>query len=287
MYVISGATGNTGRAAATKLLRAGKQVRALVRDPNKARDLAELGAELVQVELGSTRALERALTGATGVYLLSPPDMATSDFLSERAALLSSVASAIEAAAVPHVVFLSSVGAQHASGTGIIQSVHQGEQALSASGVPCTFVRAAYFVQNWGAVLPVAKQDGVLPSFLPADFTFPQVSSVDVGNVAADALLDGPRGKRILELAGPRDASAREVAASVSKLLGRPVQVVEAPVSAVVPTFMSFGISSNIASLYQAMYEGVINGRVSWQGNGAELRRGTIGIEDALRPLLG
>lgn len=287
MYVISGATGNTGKVAATKLLRAGKKVRALVRDPAKAKDLAALGAELVQVELGDGAAFQRALSGATGLYLLSPPDMASRDFLSERNALLSSVASAIEAAAVPHVVFLSSIGAQHPSGTGIIQSVHQGEQALRATSVPCTFVRASYFVQNWGSVLPVAMKDGVLPSFIPADFTMAMVSSADVGATAAEALLDGPRSIRVLELSGPRDVTPRDVAGVVSKLLGKPVQVVEAPLAAVVPTFTSFGISSDVAGLYQAMYEGFLKGHVAFEGGRAEPRRGSIGVEDALRPLLG
>lgn len=286
MYVISGATGNTGKVAATKLLRAGKQVRALVRDPAKAQDLAQLGAELVSVDLTDPAGLQRALSGASGAYLLSPPDMAAGDFLVERAALFDSIASAVKAAAPAHVVLLSSVGAQHASGTGIIQSVHGAEQALGATGVPCTFLRAAYFVQNWGAVLPVAKKDGVLPSFIPGDFTMPMVSSADVGSVAADALLEGPAGQRILELSGPQDLSPRDVAAVVAGLLGKPVTLVEAPLVAVVPTFTSFGISSNIASLYRGMYEGIQNGRVSWEGGRAEARRGAISVEETLAPML-
>lgn len=286
MYVISGATGNTGKVAATKLLQAGKRVRALVRDAEKAKDLAQLGAEVVTLDLADRAGLERALAGATAAYLLSPPDMAAKNFLAERAALLDSVAAAVKAAAVPHVVFLSSIGAQHA-GNGVIQSVHAGERALLATGAPVTFLRPAYFVQNWGAVLPVAKKDGVLPSFIPGDFRMPMVSSADVGSSAAEALLDGARGHRILELSGPQDVTPREVAAVVSKLLDKPVQLVEAPLDAVVPTFVSFGISSDIANLYRDMYEGIVTGRVSWEGGKAEARRGSISVEDALRPLLG
>ncbi|WP_410963348.1 NAD(P)H-binding protein, partial [Salmonella sp. SAL4455] len=69
MYVISGATGNTGKVAATRLLQAGKPVRALVRSKAKAADLAALGAELVEVDLADRPALEKAVAGATGVYL--------------------------------------------------------------------------------------------------------------------------------------------------------------------------------------------------------------------------
>jgi uncharacterized protein YbjT (DUF2867 family) len=287
MFVISGATGNTGKVAAEQLLAAGKRVRALVRDQKKASALAALGAELVEVDLNDLGGLERALSGASGWYLLSPPDMNAHDFLAERGPLLEKWAAVAKRAAVPHVVFLSSVGAQHASGTGIIQSVHSGEKALRAAGVTTTFLRAAYFAQNWAAVLPAARQDGVLPSFIPAKLAVPMVSAIDVGRLAAEALLDGPRGDRVLELSGPQDLTPVEVAAEVAKQLGKSVQVVEAPLDAVVPTFTSFGISPDIARLYREMYAGLISGRVAFEGGRAEARRGSTTLEATLRTLLG
>jgi uncharacterized protein YbjT (DUF2867 family) len=287
MYVISGATGNTGKVAALQLLRAGKKVRALVRNADKAGDLAALGAELWPVDLSDGPGLERALDGAEGLYLLSPPDMGSQSFLAERSQLLGRVAQVLKRAAVPHVVFLSSVGAQHESGTGIIQTVHAGEVALRAAGLTSTFLRAAYFVENWAPVLPVAKQDGVLPSFIPGDLRLPMVSTADIGSLAATALLEGPRGARVLELSGPEDVTPKDVAAVVSKLLGRPVQLVEPPLEAVVPTFTSFGISADVARLFQQMYEGIRSGRVGFEGGQAEARRGTTGLEQTLRALSG
>jgi uncharacterized protein YbjT (DUF2867 family) len=285
MYVISGASGNTGKVVATRLLKAGKQVRALVRNADKAKELAALGAEVVSVDLSDRVGLERALVGATGFYLLSPPDMGSQSFLAERSQLLAAVASTVKAAAVPHVVFLSSIGAQHETGTGIIQSVAAGERALRGSGVPSTFLRAAYFVENWAAVLPVAKQDGVLPSFIPGGLKTPMVSTVDIGMLAAEALLEGPRAERVLELSGPQDLTPQELAATVAKVLGKPVQLVEAPLDAVVPTFTSFGISADIAALYRGLYEGIINGTVAFEGGKAEAHRGATTAEETLRAL--
>lgn len=285
MFVISGATGNTGKVAAKKLLQAGKKVRALVRHVDKASELAQLGAEVVALDLADRAGLARALTGADGLYLLSPPDMGSQSFLAERSQLLGAVAAIVKSAGVPHVVFLSSVGAQHASGTGIIGSVHTGEVALRAAGVTSTFLRAAYFVENWGSVLPVAKQDGVLPSFIPGELKLPMVSTADIGSLAADALLEGPRGERVLELSGPQDLTPKDVAATVSKLLGRPIQLVEPPLEAVVPTFTSFGISTDVATLFQQMYAGIASGRVSFEGGKAEARRGSTSLEETLRQL--
>jgi uncharacterized protein YbjT (DUF2867 family) len=261
-------------------------VRALVRDPEKAKDLSDLGAEVVVADLGERASFEPALQGATGLYLLSPPDMGASDFVNERKAWLTKVAATIQAAKVAHVVFLSSIGAQHATGTGIIQTVYWGEQALREIGVPFTSIRAAYFVENWGAVVPVAKKDGVLPSFIPADYRMPMVATADVGRAAAQALLDGPRGVRLIELAGPSDPTPAEVAQTLSTVLGKPVQVVEAPLDAVVPTFTSFGFSSNIAGLYRDMHEGIFGGRVAPEA-GNETRRGSTSLEQTLRLLAG
>ena len=53
--------------------------------------------------------------------------------------------------------------------------------------------------------LPAARKDGVLPSYLPAGQSIPMVATRDIGAVAAQALLDGPRGRRVVELSGPRE----------------------------------------------------------------------------------
>jgi uncharacterized protein YbjT (DUF2867 family) len=287
MFAITGATGNTGSVAAETLLAAGKKVRVVVRNAAKAKGLAERGAEVFTADLSDEAALTRAFEGAEGVFVLSPPDVTLKDFLGERKKLTDGFARVVKAAGVKHVVLLSSIGAQHSDGTGMIRSTHAAEEALRATGLPVTFVRAAYFVENWGAVLQAVQQDGVLPSFIAASQAIPMVASRDIGKTIAQALLDGPRGTRVIELAGPVDVKPNDVAAALSKILGKPVNVAEAPLSAVVPTFTSFGFSQNVAELFRELYEGVANGKVAFQGSGTELARGTTPLEEALRTLTG
>jgi uncharacterized protein YbjT (DUF2867 family) len=287
MFVITGATGNTGSVAAETLLAAGKKVRVVVRDAAKAKGLAERGAEVFTADLNDEAALTRAFEGADGVFVLSPPDVTLKDFLGERKKLTDGFARAAKAAEVKHVVLLSSIGAQHEDGTGMIRSTYAAEQALRATGLPVTFVRAAYFVENWGAVLQAVQRDGVLPSFIAASRAIPMVASRDIGKSVAQALLDGPRGARVIELAGPVEVKPSDVAAALSKIFGKPVNVAEAPLSAVVPTFTSFGFSQNVAELFRELYEGVGNGKVAWQGGEAELQRGSTTLEQTLRALTG
>ena len=283
MFVITGATGNTGSVAAETLLAAGKPVRVVVRSAAKAKSLAERGAEVVEADLSDEAAMTAAFRGAEGVFLLSPPDVALDGFLAKRKVLLESLARAAKAARVKHVVLLSSVGAQHPEGTGIIVSTHAAEQALRATGLPVTFVRAAYFVENWGSVLHPARQDGVLPSFVAANKTIPMVASRDIGKTVASALLDGPRGTRVIELSGPKDLSPKDIAATLSEILGRTVTVAEAPLSAVVPTLTSFGFSADVAELFRGMMEGIGNGKVAFEGK--EAVRGSTSAAEVLRAL--
>lgn len=286
MFVVAGVTGNTGAVVANKLLDAGKKVRVIVRDAQKGDVWKARGVEVVVADLDDVPALTQALQGTEGAYLLSPPDGTSKAFLASRRRLLDGLAQAVVAARVPHTVFLSSIGAHHEKGTGIIESLYYGEKVLAATGLPVTFVRAGYFVENWASVLPAVKQDGVLPSFLAEQLVVPHVSTTDIGLVAVQALLDGPAGVRVLELGGPVDATAADVAQVLSRLLARPVNVVQAPLVAAVPTFTSFGISEDVATLYRDMYEGLNNGTVTWQGPPAVVVRGKQSLEDTLRPLL-
>ena len=127
---------------------------------------------------------------------------------------------------------------------------------------------------------------GKLPTFLPPDLVMPMVATKDIGLVAAKALLEPQAAKvDIIELAGPREYTSRDIAAVLAKVLGKPVEVEAAPLAAVVPAFTSFGISANVAGLYEEMYDGLVKGIVSFEGKGARRVRGNVDAETALRGL--
>ncbi len=285
MYAIAGVTGNTGAVVAETLLSQGTAIRVIVRDAAKGEPWRARGADVAIADLGDAEAMTRALAGVAGAYLLLPPRPSSTDPLGENRAVVAALARAVTAAKLPHVVLLSSIGAQHADGTGPIQIVAHAERILGATGAALTAVRAAYFQENWGASLGMLG-DGKLPTFLPADLRLPMVSTRDIGRVAAQALVEGGHGQQVIELAGPTDYSSREVAAALASVAGRAVEVLEAPLDAVVPTFTGFGISAAFAGLYREMYEGIISGRVAYEGGAARAVRGTVTIDATLRALL-
>ena len=286
MYLVAGVTGHTGKVVAETLLAKGQPVRVVVRSPEKGAPWKTRGAEVAVANLEDEAGVGQALSGARGAYFLLPPDPIAIDFFGSCARLTDAIAGAVAKAKPPHLVFLSSIGAHVPSGTGPISALGQAERRFESLGIGTTFVRASYFLENYGGVLPMARNDGVLPAFVPADFTQSVVTTTDIGRTAAQALLDGARGRRVIELSGPKDVTPTDIAATLAHILGRSVRAVEAPLDAVVPTFTSFGISQHMAEIYREMYASFIAGIITWEGKGERVR-GTIGLEEGLRALLG
>jgi uncharacterized protein YbjT (DUF2867 family) len=279
-FAIAGVSGNTGKVAAEALLAQGKRVRVIVRDAAKAAALSARGAELAVADLADARALSAALRGAEGAYLLSPPNLSVPSFRAYQAAISRSLAEAVAESGVPHVVFLSSVGAQVPRGTGPIAGVHETEQLLSrVSGARISSLRAGYFIENIAPTLPAARDAGILPSFFPASFAFPMIGTRDIGRQAAALLLEPPASSQVVQLGTPR--SYAEVAEVLGRLLGKQIRVQEAPLEAVVPTFTGFGMSADLASLYAEMIGAIRSGVVRFEGE-----RRTVPASDSLESVL-
>lgn len=284
MFVISGASGNTGSAAATALLAQGHEVRVIVRDAKKGEAWKQRGAEVALAELTDTAALTAAVRGADGVYVMLPPNHHADDLLAMQDSLIGHWTAALAAARPKHVVALSSVGAELPSGSGPILGVHALESALGKLSLPVTAVRAAYFMENWGAVAHPAKADGVLPSTLTLGLSTRMVATADIGRTVAAALIAGPSAERVIELAGPRDYTPEEVAAAFARVLGRPVQVVPVPDAAIEAVLAQAGMKPKMAALYHDMIGAFNSGKLAFKG---APRRGSVTIDEVVRGLVG
>lgn len=286
-FAISGVTGHTGRAAAETLLAWGHRVRVIVRDAAKGEAWSARGAEVAVADLTDTAAYAHALRGTDGAYVLLPPNFASGDFRGWQARAGKALVDAVAASEVPHVVLLSSVAAQHDDGTGPIKGLYPVEAALrELPGTKVSFVRAASFMENLQANFGQLEQ-GVFPSFLPAGLGHPMIASADIGQVAASLLVEGPPAPspRVVELGGA-PISPADVAATLSTVLGRPVQVAEGPVTAMAGALAGYGIPADIAGLYQEMTEGLISGHVAFEG-GHRRALGSTSLETFLRGVLG
>ena len=223
MFVVLGATGHTGSVVAETLLARKQAVRVVVRAADKGAAWKAKGADVAVASLEDVPAMTKALTGATGLYLLVPPNYGAAAWLKEQRQRMDQAAEAVKASGVSHVVFLSSVGGQLAGGTGPIQAVHYGEQQLGSVAKHLTVLRPCYFMDNWAPGIGMAKGQGLLPTFIAPAAKVPMISTLDIGRTGAERLLAGGSGKRIVELAGPEEYSPNDVALAVGQLLGKPV----------------------------------------------------------------
>lgn len=281
MYVVSGITGHTGRVVAEQLRAAGKEVRALVRNPSHVAELEERGFDVGVLDLSDTEALGAALQGAEGAYLLVPPFYGPG-ILDHQAKIAASIASALARAQLPRVVLLSSVGAEHPDGTGPIVTCHRLEQACAnLPGV--TFLRAAYFQENWLAVAAPVKTAGILPNFLAPDRSMAMVATADIGRTAASLLLQETPPARVVGLAGPEDLTPRQVAQAMTDLRGTPVELQTFPIAQVVPTFTQTGVPQELAELFQELYQAANDGRLTFDTP----QRGSVALAETLRPAFG
>lgn len=281
MYVVLGPTGHTGSTVAETLLSQGQSVRVVVRAPEKGASWKARGAEVAVASYQDRIAMMKALAGAQGVYLLAPPNYAAVSWLEEQRRILDLVAQAVKESGIAHVVFLSSEGAQLPEGTGPILAERDAEAKLGAVAKNITFLRPAYFFENWEPVLDVAKTQGLLPTFIPPDMKIPMISTQDIGRIAAERLMAGPRGREVLELSGPEAYSPEQVAAALSQLFKRPVTTQLAPLSEVVPTFKSFGFSDGAAALFEELYRGFVNGSIGYEYPESVVR-GVVTLSQAL-----
>jgi uncharacterized protein YbjT (DUF2867 family) len=286
MFAIAGVSGHTGRVAADKLLAEKKPVRVIVRDAAKGEEWKKRGAEVAIAGLDQVDALSKALRGATGAYLLLPPQMGSTDARGDNAKRTRGYVRAIEASGIGHVVLLSSVGAQHPDGTGPIGSVHDAEVALKACHANVTALRAPYFLENWGGSLYALGQ-GVLPTFLTAGRSIPMIATEDIGKTVARLLVEGGKGHSTVELSGPRDYTPNDIAAALTRITGKTVTAQEGPEAAIVPAMMGAGMNAHWAGLFQEMIHGINTGHVAFERGTARALRGTVDAEKVLKALVG
>jgi uncharacterized protein YbjT (DUF2867 family) len=284
MFVVMGASGRAGGETARALMQAGARVRVVLRRAEQAQMWAPHGADVAIAAIEDAQGLAAALRGASGAFLLSPPPVDGDPFV--RAGVIGqALAQAVQQAEVERVVVLSSIGAQHATGTGVIGTLHTLERHLYAAAPSVTFLRPGYFVETWGEVMASVIADGILPSFLDTTQKIPMVSTVDVGRTAADLLLHDSLGQRVLELRGPQDWSADDVAKSFGEVLGRRVEARLIPSDARTQILAEAGVPPQIAISLLAMYDGIASGRVEHE-EGRELRRGYFTLKEALERIV-
>jgi uncharacterized protein YbjT (DUF2867 family) len=264
MHVILGASGNTGSIVADFLLSKGRKVRVVGRDAGRLQRFVRQGAEAFIANLSDAAALTKAFGGARAAYLLLPPITSREDQERESDA----IAKAVKESGLRYAVYLSSYGAQVPEGTGPVAGLHSSEEKLNAiSGLNVLHLRAAYFMENNLAAIGMIHGTGIFGHALLPDLKMPMIATRDVGDYAAQRLLDLDfSGKQTRELLGERDLSMAEATAAIARGIGKPdLRYVQLPYDQMEQALTQMGLSSKKAAVYIEMFKAINSGVLAAQ----------------------
>jgi len=226
VILVTGATGNVGGGVVANLTATGADVRALVRDESKAQGLRDAGVEVVSGDLDKPETLDAAFSGVDKVFLVTAPS--PNQVTQARNAI-----AAAKRAGSPHIVRLSAGALKEMPGALPRVSAQHAEidAELKASGLPYTILRPHNFMQNTLMAAQTIASDGAV--YMPMkEGKLGMIDVRDIAEVAAKALTeDGHEGKTY-GLTGPASISFHDIAAALSKALGKKVKYVDVPLEA-------------------------------------------------------
>jgi uncharacterized protein YbjT (DUF2867 family) len=169
--LVTGATGYIGGRLAPRLIEEGHEVRALVRNPEKLRDVPWVSnAEIVRGDLGDAASVARAVDGIDVVYYLVHAMAAAGDFESIERRGAENVARAAKAAGVKRIVYL---GGLHPDVPREQLSKHLRSRAevgdiLMASGVPTAALQAGTVIGSGSASFEMIRHLTEVLPYMPA-----------------------------------------------------------------------------------------------------------------------
>jgi uncharacterized protein YbjT (DUF2867 family) len=263
MYVITGATGKVGGGLAERLLKDGKQVKAIGRSQDKLAALAKQGAQTAVGDAADAVFLAKTFAGSECVFLMVPPDMATPDVQGHYDRMGDVLVKALKESGVKTAALLSSVGADIPKGNGPVAGLYRLEQKLnSVAGVDLLIARPGYFMENQYGNLGMIKHMGINGSALRGDLAFPQIATRDISEYLFQRLRKKDwKGREITPLLGPKDLSMNEATAALGKAIGKPdLKYVQFPYEDALKGMVGAGLSQSISESFVEMSKGFNEG---------------------------
>jgi len=266
MYTVLGATGNIGSVITKKLLEKGEKVRVVARNAGRLQQYVHKGAEAFVADVKDAEALTKALTGVRAAFLMMPPGATSPDYRAEQELESFAISTAVRNSGLQYAVNLSSIGAQAPAGTGPILGLHDCERKLNAvEKLNVLHLRPAYFMENHLSATEMIQMMGIFAGALRPDLKVPMIATRDIGAYAAERLLKLDfSGKQMQELHGERDLSMTEVAAVISRAIGKPdLRYLQFTYEQVEQTLVQMGIAAKTAAYFMEMFQGMNDGIVA------------------------
>ncbi len=223
--LVTGATGKLGRLVLDELLASGKvspaNIIATSRDTEKLADYAAKGVQTRTASFDDAASLDAAFAGADRILIIS------TDALDEPGKRLRQHLAAVAAAqkaGAKHILYTSMPSPE----TSVIPFApdHLGtENAIKATGIAYTILRNGWYMENLFLALPHAVAEGKWYS-ASGEGRIAHIAREDIAKATAAALASGSTESATYTLTGATKHTVDEIAATVSKVTGKPLEVV-------------------------------------------------------------
>lgn len=262
--LVTGASGQLGRGVVRHLLGAQRiapsRIIATTRNPESLADLAALGVTVRTADFNDLVSLEKAFEGADRVLIISTGEL---DLKSDRRLKQHQAAvAAAKAAGVSHLLYTSMPNPEPGSPV-LFAGDHYGtEQAIKASGIPYTIFRNGWYQENLFMALPHAIASGQWYTSA-GDGRIAHAARDDMAAAIAAGLASDSTESTTYTLTGPQAYTTAEIAALVSEVTGKPLEVVQLPDDALTEGVKAAGIPEEFARVIVSFDANTRSGRIA------------------------
>jgi len=270
--IVSGASGQFGRAAASQLLDLGHEVIALSRSTAKLADLAERGADVRAADFDSPDGLEEAMAGGEKLLLIS------TTLVGQRPRQHGNAIDAAKAAGVQHIAYTSLLGVRREGNPSVEGFDHIAtEKMLEASGLAWTMLRNSLYAEAVATAMAIpALMSGSKPENA-GDGLVPIVSRDDCVATAVGVVSQEGHENKAYDVTGPELWTLPDAMALVSEMAGKPIEIQQVDDEAMFAYFDSLGVPRKSEDVDP-------NGPIPWASEGMvtfgqSIREGFMNIE--------
>ncbi|MHA2008532.1 MAG: NmrA/HSCARG family protein [Promethearchaeota archaeon] len=225
--LVIGATGNQGGAVVRKLLERGHHVRALTRRKNshKAKELENLGAEIIEGDVGDVLSLQKAMSGVKAVFAMTIPFEKSINFEIKSGYLMEFAANT---SGVKHLVFSSVASSDKKTGIPHFESKYEIEEHIRSVDTPYTIIKPVYFMENLIAPWTISGlKKGKISLAMPRDRKMQMLSLEDLASIVVFIFENRENFlKKTIEIASD-EITGQETTDILSKVIGIPIEYEE------------------------------------------------------------
>ncbi len=244
MIVVTGATGQLGRLVVEGLLETtpAGQIVAAVRNPEKAADLAARGVQVREADYDRPETLKQAFAAGDRVLLISSDTVGTR--LTQHKAV-------VDAAAEAGVALLAYTGILHSDTTTVaLAAEHKGtEEHIRASGIPFSFLRNGWYVENYVSTITQAAEQGTFAG-ASGEGRVSTATREEYARAAVAVLTGENHENTVYELAGDVAWTKAELAAEVAAVTGKPVAYQDLPRDEYERVLAGAGLPGPVAAMF-------------------------------------